>query len=97
MQICADFLPALLHEYLGVSSSNFLCTRFFAVLVAAVPISPWVTVKKISGLESLSMLCLGLVLFVIAVLMANSIQCLVDHDVNSTVEISGTRLLLTPF
>ena len=77
MQICADFLPSLLHEYVGVSSSSFVCSRTFAVFIAALPISPWVTVKKISGLERLSMLCLGFTMWVIAVLLANAIQCIV--------------------
>eukprot|EP01083_Nonionella_stella_P012190 34585_1 len=85
IQIFADFLPPILCSILNTNHSIFL-SRWFAVLVGLVLISPWIIVKDISHLGNLSITCFLFVLIPVIILLCNGIIAISTHQISPSVE-----------
>jgi len=91
IQIWADFLPdILLGSWFNVDASSPLTSRWLAVSIGLLLISPWVLVKDISKLERLSTLCIVFAVFIFVVLVLNATNCAIHDNVSDSVQILVT-------
>ena len=86
MQLFADFLPGIIQSWLN-NYDIFYTHRWFAVLIGSIIMFPWIIVKNISKLNTITITTFIIILFAHFVMFLNALKALYPGNISSDIDI----------